>query len=296
MGTWTELYFERGITENASGNGFTRGWSVVGSAPDVARTEPEAPHRNDPHPDDPLMVINTVTFSPTGYGTQVLAQYVPVEFLDPTPPEDTTGLDWTKIDTDHEDEDIDIPVFELVTKQFPTAGGGTEEKKVWKRKDNAVPFRKSVVVHRLTVNATVSSGLGVAAQFALTDLIKDQHNKIHTINGRKMLFRAGGTRRIEKDKYQFNYEWYEDPGIPYLLDFIIRDNDGIALNRPGLAIIGSEAFPVAGPFNGQLYVIPPFGRVDTAPDATDPTKYPKVEVGEAYEEDVDGWQILPGLS
>jgi hypothetical protein len=110
-----------------------------------------------------------------------------------------------------------------------------------------------------------------------------------------MLFRAGGTRRIEKDKYQFNYEWYEDPGIPYLLDFIIRDNSGPTLG-PGVAVVGSEAFPVAGTVGSDLYVIPPFGRVDTSPDADDPENYPTVEVGAAYEEDPTGYLTLPGVS
>lgn len=295
MGTWTELHFERGVTENATGNGFTRGWSVVGSTPDQARVEPEAPHRNDPHPDDPLMVINTVTFSPTGYGTQVLAQYVPVEFLDPTPPVNTTGLDWSMIDTDHQDEDVDIPVFEQVTKQFPTSSGGTEEKKVWKRVQNVLPFRKTVVVWRMQFNATVVSDGSVSSLLDLTDIITAQHNKIHTLFGRKALFRADGSKPIGEDKYQFRYAWYFDPGIPYLDDFIIRDNSGPTVG-PGVAVIGSEAFPVAGESNGQLYVIPPFSNVRSSPDASDPENYPTVSVSLAYEEDPTGWQTLPGVS
>lgn len=289
-GVWKELYFERGINETASGSGRTRGWSVTGVGPDIARTDPEAVNRGDVHPDYPLLVAENVIYTPTGYGTSVRASYVPVEFLEPIPPENTTDLDWTRIDTDHEDEDVDIPVFERVTKSFPGPNDTVTEQMVWQRRDNVVPFRKSVVVHRLQINAEVVSGLGAASAIAISDIVTAQHNKIHTILGRKMLFQADGSRRTSKDQYQFNYRWIEDSGIPYLEDHIVIDNDG-PTTGPGFAKIGSEAFPVAS----IGFVIPPFSLVRTSPVDGDPEAVPVVTVSLAFEEDPDGYLTLPGI-
>ncbi len=291
-GIWTKLHFERELTDTASGDGIVEAWSVQGATPDIARTDPEAIRRGDPHPDAfPVLIANSVSYSPIPYGTYVRVNYVPPEYLDPEPPEDNTGDDWFRNDNDHQDEDVKIPVFEKVTKKLPGPDETTVEKTVWQGRENTVPFRKSLTTIRVTLNADIESGFSFNDIIRLTDAVTDQNNKIHTIFGRKMLFKSNGSTRVSKTKYRFNYLWIIDPGVLYTENFIVVRAEGTPTTGPGFAIIGSEAFPVA---NIQ-YVIPPFSRVRTSPSSDDPEALPVVSVSLAYQEDPDGWQFLPGI-
>ncbi len=281
---WKEQFFERRVSETSSGANPTRGWTVTGGGPDVVRNNPLAPHRGDTHPDDSNLIVNTVSYTPTGYGTLVRAQYLPAEFIDSPPPEDTTGIEWTKIDSTFEDVDVNIPVFEIVTKSHPGPGGTVIENDYWQPVERTTPFRYTRLVHRITVNAIVPSAGDVSTQLSLAVPISNQHNKIHTIGGLKYLFMADGIRRIKADQYQFTYRWIFDPGVPNTIDMQTGDHANIG-------IIGSYGFPYAD----DLYIVPPYSRIDTAPDGNDPTNSPVVKVSPAYLEDPNGWLTLPGM-
>lgn len=284
MGIWKEQFFGRGVQEIAEGFGRTRGWTVRGSSPDVAQEEPEAPRWGDAHPDYPGMVVNNVSFTPTGYGTSVRANYTPLEFIDAPRPEDTTGLDWSKIDSTFEDVSVDIPVFELVEKTMPGPGDTNILQSYWKAVERTTTFKYSRLVHRITLNAIVSSDGSVSSQLSLVIPISNQHNKIHTIGGIKYLFRSDGIRRIKRDEYQFTYRWILDPGVPNTIEMNTTE-------YPNIGLIGSFGFP----FADEQYIVPPYSRVDTAPNASDPTQAPVVTVSPAFIEDPQGYLTLPGV-
>jgi len=285
--TWTEQHFDRGTTESSSGFGRVRGWKVTGdeSVVDVVTDDPSAPRFGDVHPDYPLLVVNNVSFLPEGRHVVVRAQYVPIEFQDPTPPENEDDLEFFKIDTTFEDVDIEIPVFELVTKEFPIQGGGTETKDVWQPVRQKATFRYSRTVHRITLNATVAGGAGVITQLNISQAVNEQTNKIHQIGGVKYLFKSDSVRRTKIDNYQFTYRWIYDPGVPNTLEYDLSYS-------PNMGGIGSYGFPYAS----SEFVVEPYSRLDTAPNASDPTQVPVVVSSPAYMEDLTGYTTLPGVS
>jgi hypothetical protein len=285
MGVWKEQHSGRSKDQSAKGFGRSRTWNVKGSVPDVAATEPEAPRFADPHPDDPGLVVESVQFAPTGFGSFVRALYVPVEFLPGIPPENTTDSEWTQTDTTFDYVDVDIPLFQLITKTFPVVGGGVETKQVWNGVDRKKSFRYTRVVMRLTVNAVVVGGPGVDAQFAINDAILAQTNKIHTIRSKKFLFESDGARRIEKDLYQFTYRWTSDPGIANTLLFEQQAS-------PNIGVIGTHGIP----FANANYIVPPFSVLDSAPDDNDPENPPKVVISPQYIEEPAGYLTLPGIA
>lgn len=283
--TWTEQYFDRGVSDSSSGVGRTRGWKVPLSTPDIAAADVGAPKFDDVHPDDPNLVVSSVSFLPQGRHTVVRATYTLREFQDPTPPENEEGEDFYRLDATFEDVDVEIPIFQLVTKEFPVSEGMTQTKMVWQPVQQKAIFRHSRVVHRMTLNATVVSGAGVVAQLALSQSINEQTNKIHEIAGVKYLFKPDGLRRVSVDQYQVTYRWIFDPGVPNTLDF-----DASA--SPNMGIIGSYGFP----FADDNFIIKPYSRLDTSPDGNDPTQAPVVKSSPAYVEDLDGYQTLLGVS
>lgn len=296
---WKEQYFDRGVSDSSSGVGRTRGWIVSGdsASPDVvaADTNPAAPYFGKVHEDYPRLVVNNVSYLPQGRHTVVRASYVPEEFQDPIPPELDTGLDFFKIDTTFEDVDVDIPVFQLVTMKTTDAAGGVISQDVWKPVSQKATFRYARIVHRVTLNATIAGGAGIVTQLGISQAITEETNKIHQIGGVKYLFKSDSVRRTKIDEYQFTYRWISDPGIPNTLNFDM-------MASPNIALIGSYGFPVANlndfphPNNLNGYVIPPFHRLDTAPDRTDPTNVPVVTISPSYIENLNGYLDLPGAS
>ena len=298
--TWTEQYFDRGVNETSSGRGRTRGWIVTGpeAAPDVVAADAQAPQFGDEHPNYSGLVVNNVSFLPEGRHTSVRAQYVPLEFQDPIPPENTDDSDFTKIDTTFEDVDVEIPVFRLVTKEFPAAGGGTETKQIWQPVEQKATFRYSRIVHRITLNATVAGGGGVITALNIAQSVHAQTNKIHTIAGIKYLFKAERSTRTKVDLYPYTYRWTFDPGIPNTFTF--SSSAG-----PNLMKIGTLGIPYANPSSGNPdfnspdsangYIIPPHYRVDTSPAEGDPEQPPEITYSKSYAEVPDGYLTLPGV-
>ena len=296
---WKEQYFDRGLTGSSSGIGRTRGWNVTGGGPDVVAVDGQAPQFGDTHPDQPGLVVNNVSFLPTGFGTRVIAQYVPKEFQDQTPPENQDDDQWTGIDTTFEDVDVEIPVFQLVTKEFPTTGGGTQTLDVWQPVEQKATFRYARIVHRVTLNAMVAGGGGIVTALNIAQAVHEQTNKLHTIAGKKYLFTAERSRRTKINLYPHTYRWAFDPGIPNTIEFDTSAG-------PNLMLIGSLGFPYANPnasgapaefthpTNPNGYIIPPYYRMDTAPDGTDPTQPPVIKFSKAYLEDPAGYLTLPG--
>lgn len=286
---WTKQHFNNGDNESSSGFGTTIVWHV-NATPSVARADVGSPHRGHYHPDDQSLKANSVLFAPTGFGAEVTAQYVPLGFLDPPPPEDTTDAEFAKVDSYSENKTIEIPVFQLVEKKFPTVGGGVESKSVWQPVENKASFEYARTVMTLTLNAEIESGFGVEVLFALSHQIREQTNKIHTIGGKKYLFESGSMRRIKFDQYQFTYKWVFDPGVK---DTRVYDLSA----SPSFGIIGSYGYPreaLGGEYTG--FVIGPHRRLDTSPHGTDPTQAPLVQGADSYEEDENGHLTLPGVT
>lgn len=286
---WTELHLGQGLGEDVRGLATRRTWRVS-ATPEVALTQAEENNAfyGAVHPRvGNSLRVNNVSFTVDGGGTVVVAQYVPVEYLDPLPNEDTTNDEYIEIDSTFENVDVDIPVFEQVTKSFGE-GEAIVEKTVWQRVQNTAGFRYTRTVNRITLNALILSGDTVNNQLNIVRELNTQTNKIHTIDGFRYLFEADGVRRLSKNKYQFTYRWTHDPGVP---DTLVYDSSF----GPRLGGIGSYAFPhedLTGPHAG--FIIGPYRRLDTAPDATDPEAQPVITFSPAYEEMPLGHLSLPG--
>ena len=283
----TELYFEHGITEQAGGTRRRRTWRVAGEVPDVVRALGGRPQRGDIEnfPGIGDLIIDSVDFRPDSAGTIVQAVYVPPEYGTLDPPENDTGLDFVESDSTFEDVDVELPVFQVRVSQLFAAGGVPAVLTTYQAVEQKAAFRYSRTVHRITLNAMIQSGTSADTQLALTQIINEQTNKIHQINGRKYLFKPDGVRRLAVDKYQFTYRWIDDPGIPNTFNF-----DG-QINA-NLGRIGTYVYAVAD----NDFVIPPYQRLDIAPaDENDPTQPPVVVVSPNYDEDLNGWLSLPGV-
>jgi len=284
MGIWVEQHFGRSLTETGQGLGIARLWHVVGSTPQVARGEPEAPHYLDVHPDNTGLVVSSVAFDAAGFGAIVRASYTPVEFLPPVPPEDTTNIDWIKIDVSSKTQTVDLPLFQIVKKNFPIVGGGVEEKLIFRPIDRVKSYEYTNAVYRVTVNAIVTGGSNFDSIVAATSVIEEQVNKIHVIAGKDYLFASEGSRRIEEDMYQFVYKWTSDKGVPNTFEFDL-------FSGPNLGVLGSVVYPHAN----NEYIIPPFKMLDTSPAADDPTLPPLVFISDRYVRDDNGYTTLPGI-
>lgn len=289
-----ELYFEHGVSEVAGGPRRRRTWRVAGVVPDVARVLGGRPQRGDVEsfPGTGPLVLDSIDFRPDGAGTLVQAVYAPAEYGTLDPPENTTDLEWIGADGTFEDVDVEIPLFQVrVVTGFNN--GTPFVLTTYQAIDRKVPFRYSRMVHRITLNATIMSAPGADTALAITQAIAPQVNKVHQINGRKMVFKPDGTRRIAQDKYELSYRWIEDRGIDNTLEFddVVSPGTG---STPGafLGRIGSNLYACAN----TTHVIPPYKRIETAPlDPEDPTTPPVVKVMDTYDEDLTGWQTLPGI-
>lgn len=284
-----ELHVGRGISESSAGFGRTRTWRGLIMTVDQAKSDPDAPRFNDPHPDDPNLVVSNASFVPEGPHVLVRANYVDSIFQDSTPPENQTDEEWTQINTTFEDVDVDIPIFELVTKQFPTASGGSESKDIWQIAEQTATFRYARAVHRITLNATVMGGAGVATQLAISSAINEQTNKLHRIGGAQYLFKADNVSRTAEDQYQFTYRWLTDPGVPNTLGPLFT-----ASYSPNLKEFNFSSF--AYPVYDDDFIIPPFHRLDYGPSSSDPSDAPEIAFSLQYVENDNGHLTLPGVA
>jgi hypothetical protein len=293
------LYFEETIGESSSGDTQSVGWFVQDLGPKAAREEPGAPQRGDPHPDNPSLVIDTLSFTPNDAGTTVRATYVLPEYTGSPPPENIADEDYAKIDTTFEDAEVDIPVYQITAQLIRQSGSPAAFlSTVYRPVSEKATYLYSRIVHRITVNATVLSGSGVASQISISHAVQNEANKIHTIGGIDFLFKADGVRRISRETYQFSYRWIYDPGVPNTfinppsgsLGFDEADISGVTGNGKA-GRIGAYVFPYAN----ATFIIPPYSTIVTAPaDEEDPTVPPKVHVRLNYKKNASGYLTLPG--
>lgn len=298
----SEYHYGRGVTVGAGGDSRTREWRITGTTPDVAKVDAGVPGRLDPHPADPSLLLDTIAFSPTGYGTLVRANYVPQAYTGSPPPENTQELEYISIDTTFESVDVDIPVFQLVNQRTILGPSLTPiQIPVYIPVARAATFRYAKTVHRIRLNATVGSGQDVSGQLNLTNVIAQQTNKIHQISGRRYLFVCDSISRLEIDKYAFTYRWIQDPGIPNTLSFDeVITPDAASSAGAGLGRIGTYVYPLAQAPEGQGsgQIIKPYERIDVMPaqigGTEDPSLPPVVRSSPLYEEDFSGFLTLPG--
>jgi len=296
----SELYFERRVSVTAAGEPRTRAWAIQGFTPDATKADPGAPQRLDPHPDDSGLVLDSIAFTPTGYGTQVSANYVPSQYTGGPPPPIDNAPGYIAIDTTFENVDVQIPVYTRVRMtmgDIPTIP--------YVPVSNLATFRYSQTVHRITLNATVSSGPSVLTQLNLASSITSQTNKIHTIGGVKYRFVCDRIERQSEDQYGFIYRWIQDPGVVNTLVFEEQITPGTGSTQgAGIGRIGSYFFPQAvAPGGGNPgFIIEPFKRIDIAPaklfddEDANPQIPPVVVSSPSFVEDANGWQTLPGVS
>lgn len=286
IGEITELLSYRTVSLRDNVETLTRGFNVEGLGPDLARLVPNIPKYGDSHPDDPNMIVRSVSASPRGAGSLVQASYSPSEFVGGSfAPINDYAEDFFGADVSFDYDDIDIPLYRLATMTVTDPLPLT--KFVYSDYRAGIPYRKRVPYFRVTTGLTFAEATNMDDIIGLSDLIVDQTDKIHRIFGRDLVFSCEGLQYVTRTQYKVTYRWSQDLGIPNEwqaetpFDETVSDN----LGRRGTILY---------PFADSDYVIPPFQgmRID---GNTDPTQPPSVTFFNKYKRDESGWVNLPGL-
>lgn len=185
-----------------------------------------------------------------------------------TPP-DTTDLAYKLDSTSTRSDPITIPIVVETQITFPQPLTGIPVTQVVIR---TVELKRTVAktIYNLRLN---TSTFGLAEVLA----VEAQTDRVHTISGKKWLFRGGDMDEIEEGVYTLTYEWLSDPGTP---EISIPEVDGI--NQ-------AVTTPARGPF--QDYVVRLY--TETSGPLAGQTRA-RVELVDTYDEDATGWMSLPG--
>jgi hypothetical protein len=288
IGQVTELLAYRTVSMRDNIDTLTRGFNVEGLGPDLARFVPFIPRYGDSHPDNPGMIVRSVSAGPRGTGSLVQATYAPREFVGGgQPPVNDSAEDFWGIDVSFDYEDIDIPLFQRSSLTTTDPQGLPLTKLVYADYRAGIPYRKRVPYYRVTTGVTFAEPASLGDIFALSELIVDQTDKIHRLFGRDVVFSCEGLQYVSRTEYKVTYRWSQDLGIPneWEADTAFGETLDANLGRRGSILY---------PFADEDFVIPPFKgmRID---GNTDPAQPPIVTFFDKYKRDDNGWQNLPGL-
>lgn len=249
------------------------------------------------HPDIPAIVVNSTKIIPTGHGCKITVEYRLPEFLDTTV-ENDQDLGWWDMDATFEGVSLDIPVFQKVTKTFSSVGPPAP---IFQPVERIKKFQYKRVVNRITINAEIPALINIESQFALTEYINQQNNKLHKIGGRWYVFEADGLRRLSEGLWQFTYRWSSDPGVPNTLDLPIEGD--FAVNETEYYPLswkpGDGGFSEFVPDPQESWIKLPHHRLDTGMSDS-PSTPPAVAVAPQFlvgsnTGDGDGYTLLPGV-
>ncbi len=254
--------------------------------------------RGELHPDFSDLIVNTVSVVATGHGSKVTVAYGSQSTFDLDQPE-PEAEGYIDIDTTFGNEDIEIPIYQKVTKTF----GDLISMDVFQRVSNSVGFRFTKSVNRVVLNADIATDGSVTTQLDIAKYLNEQNNKLHKIGGVWYLFEVDGVRPIGKTRYQFTYRWTYDPGVPNTLNLPLDDQ---------FAVQGSYLYPIAWqpgddanefiPDTTKSWIVVPHHRTDVATATGDPTQLPLVNlapqylVGSAPGGNGNGYLLLPGVT
>lgn len=290
IGQVTELLAYRTVSMRDNIDTLTRGFNVEGLGPDLARFVPFIPRYGDSHPDNPGMIVRSVSAGPRGTGSLVQVTYAPREFVGGgQPPVVDTAEDFFGADVSFDYEDIDIPLFRRSGLTTTDDQGLPITQLVYADYRVGIPYRKRVPYYRVTTGVTFEDTATFDDIMDLSDFIVDQTGSIHTIFGRDLLFSCEGMQYVTRTQYKVTYRWTQDLGIPNQWEADTPFDETLDAN------IGRRG-SILYPFADAEYVIPPFKgmRID---GNTDPTELPIVTFFDKYKriDSGNGWQLLPGL-
>lgn len=288
IGDVTERYRLRAVNERDGIETRQRGFYVDGYNVDQAKDAVGIPQYLDPHPDFPNMVARTIGAASEGSGSVVTVSYSPSEYAGGSvPPINQYGEGFIGTDSTFEDVTVDIPLFERVEHVFDEAGAAVS-KNVFQRVDGVLPFQYSRTVYRIPIAVTINIGGSFATAMAVAQLIALQTNKIHTIFGRKLLFKPEGLSQRGEGEFKVTYRWYDDPGVVNELGTIPSPSAG-----PNLRFFpdSTEIYP----FFDSTHILPPFKGLRISGNE-DPEQPPSVTFFNKYKEEPNGWQTLPGIA
>jgi hypothetical protein len=289
-GDITERYRLRGVNERDGIETRQRGFYVEGLNVDQAKVLPGIPQYGNAHPDYPDLLARTIGAQAEGGGSVVTVSYAPAQYVGGSvPPVNQYAEGFIGVDSTFEDVTVDIPLFELVEHVFDEAGAAVT-KNVYQRIDDVLSFQYSRLVHRIPISvSTINVGGSFGTAINVAQLVGSQINKIHTIFGRKLLFKPEGISQRGDGEFKVTYRWYEDPGVPNT----IQTPFGGVFAAPNL--LWDENVTTLYPVFDDDFILPGFKGLRIIGDA-DPEQPPKVVYFDKYEEDANGWQNLPGIA
>lgn len=170
-----------------------------------------------------------------------------------------------------------IPVAYKTVVKIDSESGPVEQEEYIVDKDRSIEAEETFTIIRLRWEIQ-------SFQFSHALAVAAQSNKVHVINGYKLLFTPLGFRDLDNNNFEVEVAWTYDPGT-LLVEF-----DGIAdgLWYPGK---GMAWWGQAAPSDPN-YMREPFHVIQTFPFAGFPIAYQKRI---ADFSDPDGWQSLPGV-
>ena len=283
-GDVTQLYNSRGRSQRDGVDSRTMGFYVEGEGVDLAKENAGVPKYRDPHPDDANMIARDIIAAPSAGGSIVTVSYAPPQYVGGSvPPINTFADGFIGKDVSFETEDVTLPLFQL-TKMVLGGEGETDEQLVFQRIEDVIPFRKRVPYFRVPISIDLA-GTSLNDTFNITDAILEQTDKIHTIDGRDLVFACEGLDQQTEDRFNAVYRWYQDPGIPNTL----RDSFDSSAS-PNLQFINGTIYPV---FDND-FILPPYKGIRV--DGNDvPTIAPTVTFFDLFKRDPNGWLSLPGI-
>jgi len=288
IGDVTERYRLRAVNERDGIESRQRGFKVEGYTVDQAKGAAGIPQYLDPHPDFPDMLVRSIGTAPEGDGAIVTVNYSPSAYAGGSvPPVNQFAEGFIGVDSTFEDVTVDIPLFERVEHVFDEAGAAIS-KQVFQRVPDVVPFQYSRVVYRIPLAITtinIAGSFGTA--MGVAQLIGSQINKVHTIFGRKLLFKPEGLAQRGEGEFKVTYRWIDDPGVINRIGEIPSPSAG-----PNLRFFpdSTEIYP----FFDSTNILPPFKGLRISGNE-DPEQPPSVTFFDKYQEEPLGWQTLPGL-
>lgn len=249
------------------------------------------PGLNDPHPTIPNARVDQILAGPL----ENLKDWSMVEvlyssdrhFTFPSPPLDPSLAGFTSWAMDFETVIQELAVAKRITRTIPQPNGAAPATQAtWKYgSDVVLKIRETRIIYNYRLSIDLSSPGVTQPDW---DNIADQNNKIHAFGNRKYRFEAGGITQTTLTAWEASYSWVYDGGTARTAS--LTNATPTQSNRlivpPGLPTVP-----------GGL-VRDPFGEWITVEDATgsNPTGYPDFYQVFPYDEDLNGWNTLPGLS
>lgn len=209
------------------------------------------------------------------------------QFSFPVPPVDPSAFDFTSWAMDFETVIQELPVAKRISRTIPQPNGTAPvTQATWSYgPDVVLKIRETRIIYNYRLAMNFTTGGPNQPDW---DAIAEQNNRIHAFGNRKYRFEAGGVTQTTPTAWEIAYSWVYDGGTARTASLI---NTNPVQNNRVIVPPGTVTTP------GGL-IRDPFAEWIVVDDTTNsnPTNYPDFYQVFPYEEDLNGWNSLPGIT